>query len=110
MPVIESEDLNRAGRRHGAAIDPGRIAVSPREAAVALGVSVPTLYLLLDSGRIPSVKCGSRRLIAVQALHRFWRADRCPNATPPRRGPGQALNIPAVAVEPDPILAGLSDW
>lgn len=48
-----------------------RIAVSPREAARLLGLSVPTLYDLLNSGRIPSVRVGSRRLIAVEALRRL---------------------------------------
>lgn len=50
---------------------PGRIAVSPREAARLLGVSVPTVYTLLNAGHIPSVKCGARRLISVRALHQF---------------------------------------
>lgn len=45
-----------------------RIAVSPREAAELLGVSVPTMYELLNSGRVPSVKVGARRLIATSAL------------------------------------------
>lgn len=48
-----------------------RIAVSPREAARLLQMSVPLLYGLLNSGRLPSVKVGSRRLISVRALHQF---------------------------------------
>lgn len=48
-----------------------KIAVSPREAARLLSVSVPTFYELLNSGRIPSVKVGARRLISVAALHEF---------------------------------------
>lgn len=45
-----------------------RIAVSPREAADLLGVSHMTVYELINSGRLPSVKVGARRLIAVSAL------------------------------------------
>lgn len=52
-----------------------RIAVSPREAARRLGVSVPTFYTLLNNGTIPSVKVGARRLISVKALHRFMGDD-----------------------------------
>lgn len=48
-----------------------RIAVSPREAARLLGISVPTMYVLLNSGQIPSVRANARRLISVQALHAF---------------------------------------
>ncbi len=46
-----------------------RIAVSPREAARLLSVSVPTMYELLNSGRVPSVKVGHRRLVSVAGLH-----------------------------------------
>lgn len=48
-----------------------RIAVSPTEAAAMLGVSRPTVYALLHAGRIPSVRVGTRRLIAVAALRRL---------------------------------------
>lgn len=46
-----------------------RIAVSPREGASLLGISVPTMYELLNSGRVASVKVGARRLIPTAALH-----------------------------------------
>ena len=46
-----------------------RITVSPREAALMTGLSVPTIYQLLNSGRLASVKVGTRRLIPVRALH-----------------------------------------
>jgi excisionase family DNA binding protein len=36
-----------------------------------VGVSRPTLYGLLNSGRLPSVYVGSRRLISVAALERL---------------------------------------
>lgn len=45
-----------------------QLAVSPRQAAQLLGVSVPTIYELLNSGRLPSVKVGARRLIATSQL------------------------------------------
>lgn len=48
-----------------------RLAVSPREAARLLGVSVPTIYELLGSGRVHSVKVGTRRLVSVAALRAF---------------------------------------
>lgn len=64
---------NRHSRRHPEDADqPGlRIALSPAEAADALGLSKPSIYLLLNSGRLPSVRAGARRLIAVSALQRF---------------------------------------
>jgi len=51
---------------HVAPMEP--IAVSPARAAELLGVSRPTIYELLHSGRLPSVKVGARRLIATSAL------------------------------------------
>lgn len=61
---------NRSERRQGIALD-ARIAVSPREAAQLLGVSVPTIYSLLNSGELASRKVGARRLIAVDELRHF---------------------------------------
>lgn len=48
-----------------------RIAVSPRQAAVLLGISVQLMYDLLNSEAIPSVKAGQRRLISTTALRTF---------------------------------------
>lgn len=47
------------------------IATSPREAARLLGVSVPTMYELLMSGRVRSIKVGNRRLVSVASLREF---------------------------------------
>jgi excisionase family DNA binding protein len=49
----------------------GRLALSPTEAAEALGLSRPSVYGLLNSGQLPSVRAGNRRLIAVAAVLRF---------------------------------------
>lgn len=50
---------------------PERMAWSPRGAAVALGVSVPSVYALINSGQLRSVKVGARRLISVAAIKAF---------------------------------------
>jgi excisionase family DNA binding protein len=65
------QELNREGRRHGAPSPLEPIAVGPRQAAALLGVSIPTIYKLLNSGDLPSVSAGTRRLIAVSALRAF---------------------------------------
>jgi len=48
-----------------------RLALSPSETAEVLGVSRPSVYLLLADGRLPSVYCGARRLIAVAAVRAY---------------------------------------
>ena len=45
-----------------------RLAMSMREAEVASGLSRATLYRLVSSGRLVSLKIGARRLITVEAL------------------------------------------
>lgn len=52
-------------------ISPDPIAVSPREAAKLLGVSVPTMYEILMSGQVRSVKAGTRRLVSVASLRAY---------------------------------------
>ncbi len=44
------------------------LAVSPRQAARLLQVSVPTMYGLLHTGRVHSVVAGRRRLVSVASL------------------------------------------
>lgn len=44
------------------------LALSPAQAARALSLSRPSLYGLLNSGQLRSVRVGSRRLIPVAAL------------------------------------------
>jgi excisionase family DNA binding protein len=48
-----------------------KVLYTPLEAASALGVSRSTLYLLLSSGQINSVKVGALRRIPVDALADF---------------------------------------
>jgi excisionase family DNA binding protein len=45
-----------------------RVAVSPAEAALMLGISRAALYQLLMSGDLRSVKVGGRRLVSVAAI------------------------------------------
>jgi excisionase family DNA binding protein len=47
------------------------LAVSPRKAARYLGVGHDAIYLLLNQGRLRSVKLGRRRLIPMSELERF---------------------------------------
>ena len=49
----------------------GRLALSADESAIALGVSVPTVYKALKTGGLRSRKIGTRRLIAVAELERW---------------------------------------
>ena len=49
--------------------NPQVIAVSPSEAARLCGIGRTTLYSALSSGKLRSVKIGTRRLITVEALH-----------------------------------------
>lgn len=49
-------------------IDPERLAFSTAEAAKTLGIGRATIYELIRSGELSSVKIGSRRLIRRQAL------------------------------------------
>jgi excisionase family DNA binding protein len=48
-----------------------RKSVRPGEAAVLLSVSRDTVYVLLRSGRLRSVKVGRARLIPVSAIEDF---------------------------------------
>lgn len=54
-------------------VTPGRLALSVASAAEELGVSRATVYGLIRSGDLPSLKIGSRRLISREAL-REWLA------------------------------------
>lgn len=47
---------------------PDRLALSPREAAKALGVGHDLVYSLMAKDRLRSVRIGSRRLIPKSAL------------------------------------------
>jgi excisionase family DNA binding protein len=45
-----------------------RVAYSPTEAALVMGLSRNTIYELIGSGRLRSVKVGGRRLIPASAI------------------------------------------
>jgi excisionase family DNA binding protein len=45
--------------------------VRPAEAAALLGVSRDTVYVLLRSGRLRSIKAGRARLIPLAAIDEF---------------------------------------
>ena len=47
---------------------PGRMALSPAEAARLVGVGRTTLYEAMGSGALRSLKIGRRRLVTVEAL------------------------------------------
>jgi excisionase family DNA binding protein len=49
----------------------GPLAVSPAEAGRLVGVGRTTIYAAISSGELRSVKIGTRRLVAVDAL-REW--------------------------------------
>lgn len=51
--------------------DSRRFALSPEEAAEALGVGRTTIYELLASGRIASIRVGRRRLVPIWAIDAF---------------------------------------
>lgn len=58
-------------REQGRITIPERLAYSPAEAAVALGVSRPTVYQLMHRADFPSFKLGGRTLISAEGL-RAW--------------------------------------
>jgi len=62
MHAHDTEDLR--GIQH-------RLAVQPTEAAALLSVSRTTMFELIRSGRVHSLKVGKRRLIPVAELERF---------------------------------------
>lgn len=50
---------------------PAKLLYTPEEAALALGISRSSLYLLIGDGRLPSVRLGTRRRITAAALEQF---------------------------------------
>ena len=55
------------------------IAVSPNEAARLSGVGRTTLYAALSSGALKSIKIGTRRLITVEAIRAWLKANETSN-------------------------------
>ena len=58
---------------------PPRLALSPREAAAALGIGERLLWEWTNRGEIPSMKLGTRTLYPVDAL-REWLRERATGA------------------------------
>jgi excisionase family DNA binding protein len=52
-----------------------RLALSPREVERALGISHATLYRLLKTGRLKSIKLGSRTAIPVANVDAILRGE-----------------------------------
>ena len=48
-----------------------RVALSVKEVAELIGMNKPTLYQYVNSGQLPSLKVGRRRLIRREALEKF---------------------------------------
>jgi excisionase family DNA binding protein len=64
------DDLGGLHDRHGVNLA-DRLAVSPRQAALLLGLSHATVYQLINAGTLHSVKVGARRLISTSELRRW---------------------------------------
>ena len=50
-----------------------KLAYSPTETALVLGVSRPTVYTLMKRKDFPSFKVGSRTLVSVEGLRKWVR-------------------------------------
>ena len=48
-----------------------KLLYTPEEAALALGISRSTVYVLLSDGQLASVRLGTRRRIEADELRRF---------------------------------------
>ena len=62
-PSIKSEPLDQ-----GASPYPDRLALSPKEAAAAIGVGRTFLYEAISSGGLKTIRIGARRFITIDAL------------------------------------------
>lgn len=71
MAISPAENV----REQGQITIPERLAYSPAEAAVALGLSRPTLYKLMRRADFPVINLGNRRLIPVDGLKRWLEAQ-----------------------------------
>lgn len=57
-----------------------RVLLTKKEAAIALGISVRTLELLIAVQELKSIRIGRRRMVAVAELERFSRRDHATRA------------------------------
>ncbi len=63
---------------------------TPAEAAMALGVSTSTIYVLMAGGDVPSVRIGSCRRVPVDGLRRYVASLARKEAAVPAATHGQA--------------------
>ncbi|MFI0718142.1 helix-turn-helix domain-containing protein [Streptomyces sp. NPDC021224] len=69
---VTQQDLLRALHAStSAAHDPTLVALTPEEAARRLSVGRTTLFALIASGEIPSVKIGRSRRVPAEALNDY---------------------------------------
>ena len=76
--TVDLSPSQRFGERPdaGAAADrPARRSVRPAEAAALLGVCRDTVYVLMRSGQLRSIKAGRARLIPLAAIDEFLSAN-----------------------------------
>jgi len=69
--VPSTNAQSRGNRRE----DLPRLALSPEESAEAIGVGRTTIYELLASERIPSIRVGRRRVVPMWAIEAFLAAS-----------------------------------
>lgn len=50
---------------------PQQLALSPEQAATALGLGRTTVYALIQGGQLRSVRVGRRRIVPVAAIEAF---------------------------------------
>jgi excisionase family DNA binding protein len=56
---------------HHSASESPRLALTPEEAAEAIGVGRTTIYELLAGGKIASIRVGRRRVVPVRSIEAF---------------------------------------
>lgn len=65
------KSTGRAPRIINGQTEDGRLAVNPREAAALLGIGEGLAYAKINNGSLPSIKLGSRRVVAVAAIEKL---------------------------------------
>ena len=70
---------------------PDRLAVSPAEAAQLVGIGRTKIYEAIGTGELKSLKIGSRRLVAIDALRDWLRTHEVAS----RRASSSGAKLPA---------------
>lgn len=52
-----------------------KLAISIDEASKSIGLGRSTIYDLINSGKLKSLKIGSRRIISIESLNEFLRSS-----------------------------------